>query len=43
MLYIFLSVCCSLLVSILLKMAKRYQINVVQAITWNYSMAALLT
>ena len=43
MLYIFLSVCCSVLVSILLKMAKRYQINVVQAITWNYSMAALLT
>jgi drug/metabolite transporter (DMT)-like permease len=43
MLYIFLSVCCSVVVSILLKMAKRYQINVVQAITWNYSMAALLT
>ncbi|WP_345951923.1 MULTISPECIES: DMT family transporter [unclassified Mucilaginibacter] len=43
MLYIFLSVCCSVLVSILLKMAKRYQINVVQAITWNYSIAALLT
>jgi len=43
MLYIFISVCCSVFVSILLKMAKRYQINVVQAITWNYSMAALLT
>lgn len=43
MLYIFLSVCCSVLVSILLKMAKRYQINVVQAITWNYAIAALLT
>jgi drug/metabolite transporter (DMT)-like permease len=43
MLYIFLSVCCSVLVSILLKMAKRYQINVVQAVTWNYSIAALLT
>ena len=43
MLYIILSVCCSVLVSILLKMAKRYQINVVQAITWNYAIAALLT
>jgi drug/metabolite transporter (DMT)-like permease len=43
MLYIFLSVCCSVLVSILLKMAKRYQINVVQAITWNYAIAAVLT
>lgn len=43
MLYIFLSVCCSVLVSILLKMAKRYQINVVQAITWNYAIAAGLT
>lgn len=32
-----------MVVSILLKMAKRYQINVVQAITWNYSMAAVLT
>jgi drug/metabolite transporter (DMT)-like permease len=43
MLYIFFSVCCSVLVSILLKMAKRYQINVVQAITWNYAIAAALT
>jgi len=43
MLYIFLSVCCSVVVSILLKMARRYQINVVQAITWNYSIAAILT
>lgn len=41
--YIFFSVCCSVLVSVLLKMARRYQINVVQAITWNYSIAALLT
>jgi drug/metabolite transporter (DMT)-like permease len=43
MLYILLSVFCSVVVSVLLKMAKRYQINVVQAITWNYSIAALLT
>lgn len=43
MIYIFLSVCCSVLVSVLLKLARRYQINVVQAITWNYAVAALLT
>lgn len=43
MLYIFFSVCCSVLVSVLLKMARRYQINVVQAITWNYAIAAFLT
>ncbi|MBS7563128.1 EamA/RhaT family transporter [Mucilaginibacter sp. Bleaf8] len=43
MIYIFLSVCCSVLVSVILKLARRYQINVVQAITWNYSIAALLT
>ncbi|MVN91308.1 EamA family transporter [Mucilaginibacter aquatilis] len=43
MLYILLSVCCSVTVSILLKLARRYQINVAQAITWNYSIAALLT
>jgi drug/metabolite transporter (DMT)-like permease len=30
-------------VSVLLKLAKRYQIDVFQAITWNYSMAILLT
>ncbi len=43
MLYVFLSICCSVIVSILLKLAKRYQIDVFQAITWNYSMAILLT
>ncbi len=43
MLYIFLSVCCSVIVSILLKLAKRYHIDVLQAITWNYSTAILLT
>src|ERR1700753_1193848 len=43
MLYILLSICCSVIVSILLKLAKRYQIDVLQAITWNYSMAILLT
>src|SRR5260370_3670428 len=43
MLYIFLSICCSVTVSVLLKLAKRYQIDVYQAITWNYSAAILFT
>lgn len=43
MIYIILSVCCSVIVSILLKLARRYQIDVYQAITWNYSMAIILT
>jgi drug/metabolite transporter (DMT)-like permease len=43
MLYVFLSICCSVIVSVLLKLARRYQIDVFQAITWNYSIAILLT
>jgi drug/metabolite transporter (DMT)-like permease len=43
MLYVFLSVCCSVTVSVLLKLARRYSIDISQAITWNYSMAILLT
>jgi drug/metabolite transporter (DMT)-like permease len=43
MLYILLSICCSVVVSVLLKLAKRYHIDVLQAITWNYSAAILLT
>jgi drug/metabolite transporter (DMT)-like permease len=43
MLYVFLSICCSVIVSVMLKLAKRYHIDVFQAITWNYSMAILLT
>lgn len=43
MIYIFLSICCSVFVSVLLKLAKRYEIDTRQAITWNYSIAALLT
>ena len=43
MIYIFLSICCSVFVSVLLKLARRYQIDTRQAITWNYSIAALLT
>ncbi len=43
MIYVFLSVCFSVVVSVMLKLAKRYHIDVYQAITWNYSMAILLT
>lgn len=43
MFYIFLSICFSVTVSVLLKLAKRYQIDVYQAITWNYSAAIILT
>jgi drug/metabolite transporter (DMT)-like permease len=43
MLYILLSICCSVIVSIMLKLAKRYHVDVLQAITWNYSVAILLT
>ncbi|WP_374951017.1 EamA/RhaT family transporter [Mucilaginibacter sp.] len=43
MLYVFLSVCCSVIVSVLLKLARRYGIDIFQAITWNYSMAIALT
>ena len=43
MIYIILSICCSVFVSVLLKLAKRYEIDTRQAIMWNYSMAAVLT
>lgn len=43
MLYVLLSICCSVIVSVLLKLAKRYHIDVLQAITWNYSVAIALT
>lgn len=43
MIYIFLSICCSVFVSVLLKLARRYLIDIRQAIAWNYSIAGLLT
>ncbi len=43
MIYILLSVCCSVFVSVLLKLAKRYAIDTRQAIAWNYSIAGILT
>ena len=43
MAYIILSICFSVTVSVMLKLAKRYHIDVYQAVTWNYSIAAILT
>ncbi len=43
MLYILLSICCSVIVSVMLKLAKRYQVDVLQAVMWNYVVAIALT
>jgi drug/metabolite transporter (DMT)-like permease len=43
MIFILISVCFSVFVSVLLKLAKRYDIDNRQAIAWNYSIAGLLT
>ncbi len=43
MIFVVLSVCCSVIVSVFLKLAKRYEIDVPQAVVWNYPVAALLT
>lgn len=43
MLYVFISICFSVAVSVMFKLAKRYHIDVYQAITWNYSIAIGLT
>src|SRR4051794_31103243 len=43
MLYVFISICFSVAVSVMFKLAKRYHIDVYQAITWNYSVAIVLT
>ncbi|KQS28422.1 DMT family transporter [Pedobacter sp. Leaf194] len=42
MIYIVLSIICSVTVAVLLKLAKRYQINIIQAVTVNYLTALLL-
>lgn len=42
MIYIILSICCSVTVAILLKLAKRYQISIIQAVTINYLVALSL-
>jgi drug/metabolite transporter (DMT)-like permease len=43
MIYVLLSVVCSVLVSVLLKLARRFDIDVGQAIAWNYAVASALT
>jgi len=42
MIFIFLSICCSVFVSVLLKLARRYRIDATQAIAWNYLSAGIL-
>jgi drug/metabolite transporter (DMT)-like permease len=41
--YVLLSVICSVLVSVLLKLARRFDVDVGQAIAWNYVVAGALT
>ncbi|WP_457289907.1 EamA family transporter [Pedobacter sp. UYP24] len=42
MLFLIISILCSVTVSVLLKLAKRYRINVMEAVTWNYLFAILI-
>lgn len=43
MIYVLMSVACSVLVSVLLKLARRLQVDVGQAIAWNYVATSALT
>jgi drug/metabolite transporter (DMT)-like permease len=43
MIYILFSISCSVTVAVLLKLARRYKINVLQAVMWNYLAAILLS
>ncbi|KIO77780.1 transporter [Pedobacter lusitanus] len=43
MIYILLSISCSVTVAVLLKLAKRYNIHVLQAVMWNYMTAIILS
>ena len=43
MIYVVLSVICSVLVSVLLKLARRFSVDIGQAIAWNYAVASVLT
>lgn len=43
MLYVFISVFCSVTVSVILKLARQYAVDTTQIIVWNYPMAVLLT
>ncbi len=42
MVYVWLSVLCSVLVSVLLKLARRFGIDIGQAVAWNYAVASVL-
>jgi drug/metabolite transporter (DMT)-like permease len=42
MIYILISICCSVTVAVLLKLARRYKINIIQTVTWNYLFAIIL-
>ena len=42
MIYIILSIFCSVTVAVLLKLAKRYKISIIQAVTFNYLTALTL-
>jgi len=39
MIYLLISICCSVTVAVLLKLARRYHISIPQAVTWNYLFA----
>ncbi len=43
MIFLLLSIICSVTVGVLFKLAKRYEINITQAITWNYLFAMLFS
>ncbi len=43
MIYLIVSICCSVTVAVLLKLAKRYHISIPQAVTWNYLFAIALS
>lgn len=43
MIYLVISIICSVTVGVLLKLAKRYQINIAQIVTWNYLFAICLS
>lgn len=41
--FVFLSVCCSIIVAVLIKLARRRNINVQQLVLWNYPVTVLCT
>lgn len=43
MIFLIFSIICSVTVGVLFKFAKRYQINIMQAVTWNYLFAICLS